>query len=230
MSTFLQLCERLREEVGVQGTISTTANQAGMHLRLINYIKKANRKIQRRKANWKFLWAEWSITLSSFVDGELAGPDGMSMFDQTSFWLGAGTTDAVPLDYIDYKQWRDEYRNSYTDEGQPAFVTIKPNGRVALLPEPSATYDATILTADYWRKPVELVNDSQVSLIPEEFHDIIVAQAKVYFAEKANNTGLFQSAMLEHEEHYRELKAAQLPGNEDDGKSQSSIPHVIEVL
>lgn len=230
MSTFLQLCEQLREEVGVQGTISTTANQTSMHLRLINYVKKANRKIQRRKINWKFLWAEWSVALSTATDGELTAPGGLGMFDQTSFWLGAGTDDALPLTYVDHKQWRDHYRHEYTDADEPAFVTIKPNGKVVLLPEPSSAYDATVLTADYWRKPVELVDNGQVSLIPEEFHDIIIAQAKVYFAEKNHDTGLYQSAMIEHEDHYRELKAHQLPGNEDDNKSQASMSHVIEIL
>jgi len=204
MPTFLQLCEQLREEVGVQGTISTTANQTGMHLRLINYIKKANRKIQRRKANWKFLWTEWSIAAAA----ELTAPDGLAMFDQTSWWLDAGTADAAQLQYVDYKDWRDFYRHQYGETNQPAYVTIKPNGKVVLLPEPDNTYT---LTVDYWRKPVELVDNSQVSLIPEEFHDIIVAQAKVYFAEKNHDTGLYQSAMIEHEDHYRELKAAQLP-------------------
>lgn len=225
MSTFLQLCEQFREEIGVQGTISTVVNQTGMHARLINYIKKANRKIQRRKANWKFLWNEWSTALSAGVDGELTAPDGLSMFDQTSFWL-----DDNPLTYVDHKVWRDLYRHNYTDADEPLFVTIKPNGKVLVIPEPSADFLASTLTADYWRKPVELVSDSQVSLIPEEFHDVIVAQAKVYFAEKSHDTGLYQSAFAEHEEHYRELKAAQLPGNEDDAKSQASILNVIEIL
>jgi len=227
MSTFLQLCEKLREEVGVAGTISTVTNQSGMHLRLINYIIKADKKIQRRKINWKFLWAEWSQALTSGTGGELTAPDGLGMFDQTSFWLDAGTADALHLQYIDYKLWRDFYRHQYTETDQPAFVSIKPDGKVAILPASSGSYT---LTADYWRAPVPLVNNGQVSMIPEHFHDIIVAQAKMYFAERAHDNGLYQSALIEHEDTYREMKAHCLPGNEDDNKSQASISHVIEIL
>ena len=230
MPTFIQLVEQLREEVGVAGTISSVTNQSGMHLRLINYIVKADKKIQRRKQNWKFLWNEWSTLLSAMVSGELNPPAGLGMFDQTSFWLDAGTEDALQLQYVDHKQWRDFYRHQYTETDQPAFVTIKPNGKLAILPAPSADYTSSTLTADYWRQPVPLVDSGQSPLIPEEFHDCIVAQAKIYYAERAHDTGLYQSAFIEHEDTYREMKAHCLPGNEDDNKSQSSLIHVIEVL
>ena len=227
MPTFLQLCEQLREEVGVQGTTSTTANQTGMHLRLINYIIKADKKIQRRKTNWKFLWNEWSQSITAETGSEINPPAGLGMFDETSFWLDAGTDDAVQLQYVDHKEWRDFYRHQFSETDPPAYVAIKPNGKLAILPAPDAAYT---LTADYWRTPVPLVSQNQVSLIPEQFHDIIVAQAKIYFAERAHDTGLYQSAYVEHEDAYRELKAHQLPGAEDDNKSQSSISHVIEIL
>jgi hypothetical protein len=232
MSTFLQLCEQFREEVGVAGTISTTVGQVGMHRRLINYIKKANRKIQSRKTNWKFLWEEWSRTITDSETAEFTPPDGLRQFDETSFWLDAGTADAIQLKYIDYKAWRDVYRHQYDVDtfDQPVFVAIKPNGKVAVLPGPSTDYVGSIITADYWKTPVELTDNGQPPLIPAQFHDIIVAQAKIYFAEKFHDTGLYNSAFIEHEDWYRDLKSHSLPGNEDDNKSQSSIFHVIEIL
>ena len=228
--TFLEMCEKLRQECGIAGTISSVSDQAGMHGRLIGYIQKANREIQLRKANWKFLWNEWSQALSGVTGGEVAPPDGLGMFDQASFWVDAGTDDAFPLKWIDHKKWRDEYRHQYTDTDQPVFVTIKPNGRVAILPSPSADYTSKTLTADYWRAPVELVSNAQVSLIPEQFHQIVVAQAKMYWAEYSHDTGRYNSAFVEHERLYMELKAHSLPGTEDDGKSESSLSHVIEVM
>lgn len=227
--TFLEMCELLRQECGIAGTISSVTGQSGMHGRLVNYIKKANRKIQRRKTNWKFLWNEWSQSLSGLTGGDIAPPDGLGMFDQTSFWVDAGTVDAFPLKWIDHKKWRDYYRHQYTEADQPALVTIKPNGRVAVLPVPSSDYTSKTLTADYWRSPVELVSNGQESIIPSQFHDLIVAQAKVYWAEYAHDTGGYNSAFVEHEAGYSELKTHSLPGTEDDGKSESSLSHVIEV-
>lgn len=227
--TFLELCEKLRQECGIAGTISSVTGQTGMHGRLIGYIQKANREIQSRKANWKFLWAEWSQVLSGLTGGEAAPPDGLGMFDQTSFWVDAGTEDAFPLTWIDHKRWRDYYRHQYTTVDQPAFVTIKPNGRVAILPAPSADYSSKTLSADYWRAPVDLVSDGQLSLIPVQFHQIIVALSKMYWAEYAHDTGVYSAAAVEHERLYMELKAHSLPGTEDDGKSESSLSHVIEV-
>lgn len=230
MSTFLELCEKLREECGIAGTISSVTGQTGMHARLIGYIQKANRKIQSRKANWKFLWNEWTPLLSTVVSGELTPPDGLAMFDQTSFWVGAGTEDAFPLKYLDYRVWRDTVRRQYIDADQPTFVTIKPNGKVGISPSPSSDYTSLTLTAEYWKRPVELVSDGQVSVIPVQFHSIIVALAKMYWAEYTHDTGRYDAAFVEHEDLYRDLKAHSLPGMEDDGKSESSIPMVIEVF
>ena len=227
MSTFLELCEKLREECGIAGTIPSVIGQTGMHARLIGYIQKANRKIQSRKINWKFLWNEWSTTLSS---GELTPPDGLAMFDQGSFWVDAGTSDAFPLRYLDYRTWRDMARQQFIDVGQPVCVTVKPNGKVGISPPPDSTYVSSTLTADYWRQPVELVSNNQVSVIPTHLHQIIVAQAKMYWAEYAQDSGRYDAAFVEHEDLYRDLKAHSLPGMEDDGKSESSTPMTIEVF
>lgn len=228
--TFLELCEKLREECGIAGTIATVTGQTGMHQRLIGYIQKANREIQSRKANWKFLWVEWTQVLSGVSGGELNPPDGLGMFDQTSFWVDAGTANAFPLEYVDHKEWRDSLRHQSTDLDQPAFVTIKPNGKVGIMPSPSTEYTTSILTADYWRSPVDLVSNGQSSLIPIQFHQIIVELAKMYWSEYAHDTGRYNAAFVSHDILYKALRSHSLPGNEDDGKSQASILNTIEVL
>jgi hypothetical protein len=229
MATNLVLCQMLHQDVGVAGAIPTVIDQIGMLKRVVDYVNKANRKIQRRKTNWNFLWAEWDLTL--VIDqSEYPPPDGIGAFDQTSFWVKAGTVNARQLTYIDYKEWRDFYQHMYTDSNESAFVTIKPNGNIAVLPAPDSADAGSVMTADYWKAPVDLTADAQVSLIPEQFHDCIVSLAKVYFAEKAHDTGLYNSAYIEHEQTYKELKAHSLPGQAEERKSESSIPKVIEVM
>lgn len=228
MPTFLKLCQRLHQDVGAAGSIPTVVGQVGMLKRIVDYIAKANRKIQLRQTNWDFLWSEWDLVL---IDGvsEYAKPDGLGAFDQTSFWVNAKTIDAIKLEYIDFKEWREFYQHTYTELDQPAFVAIKPNGMIAILPAPDSDSAGLTVTADYWRSPVDLVDNDQISLIPEQFHDAIISQAKQYFAAKAHDSGLFSSAQQEHEFTYAELKAHSLPGQSEERKSESSLFRSIRV-
>lgn len=228
MPTFLELCQQLHLDVGVAGSISTVSGQIGMLERIVGYIKKANRKIQSRKTNWNYLWSEWELTLVDDMS-EYPPPDNIGAFDQTSFWINAGTVDAKKLRYVDFKEWRDIYQNTLTETDEPYIITIKPNGKVAILPTPGGDDAGLVVTGDYWKAPVDLLDNSQKSIIPEQFHDAIVALGKQYFAEKAHDTGLYNSAYIEHESIYAELKAHSLPGKSEDRKSESSIPMVIEV-
>lgn len=228
MPTFLELCQQFHSDVGLAGTISAVTGQVGQLKRAVGYIQKANRKIQRRKSNWKFLWSSWDLTLVQDI-GDYPAPGGLGSFDLSSFWLDAGTDDARPLPYVDWRDFRANYKNISIDNDETEVFTVNPAGRVVVHPTPSAAAAGSIITAEYWRSPVELTTELQISLIPEEFHDAIVALAKVYFAEKVSNSGLYASATIEHETIYTELKAHSLPGKFDDMASESAVPMVIMV-
>lgn len=228
MSTFLELCVTTHRECKVAGSISTTIGQTGRLLDIVNSVQKANRKIQRRRIDWNFLWSEWELTLVEDI-GTYSPPTAIGSFDRDSFWLDAGTTDACPIEYVGWRRFRDTLKNEYTETGEVSFIALKPNGQVSVLPVPDSDCAGSIISCEYWKAPVELTSDSQVSLIPPQFHDAITSQAKVYMAEKLSNSGLLASASVEHEQVYMALKTHSLPGNQRDGMSESDIPLVAVV-
>lgn len=228
MATFLELCQQVHQECGVAGTISTVLNQTGMLKRVVDWVAKADMKIQSRKSNWKFLWAEWEVELLEGFS-EYYPPDNLSMFDERSFWKDAGSDDAINMQFLDYKVWRDDLRHQYTENDESAYVFLKPNGRILFVPTPDSTDANKYVTAEYWRSPIKLVNNNQVSVIPVQFHDLIVSQAKLYHAEYRHDTGAYNAAYVEHETRYPDLKAHSLPGQEDQNKSESTQPMTIIV-
>ena len=228
MATFLELCQQLHREVGVAGSITQVTGQTGHLLRLVEYIKKANRKIQLRKGNWNFLWGQWDLTTVASTS-TYSGPDSLGSFDESSFWYQSGSSDAQKMGFIEYREYRDAYKNVYLDSGMPQFVTIRPDGKVLLIPTPSSTYASKTISADYWKSYVDITANGSLSPIPSQFHDIIVAQAKVYWAEKVHDNGLYQAAIIEHEDLYTALKAHSLPGKQDENRSESSLSRVITV-
>ena len=227
MPTYVELCEALRSRTGVQGVVSTTVDLSGRLLQLANFVKQADQDIQRMYVNWKFLWADWSQTLTA--DSTYLPPVGMGMFDIDSFWMDAETVDAVKIEYIDWNKYREEYREANIDAGFPWFVTIRPEGKIQVVPSPDTDSVGSVLSGEYWRRPVPLVSDDQVSIIPEQFHEAIIRKAEMMFFEFVGNTGRFTTSGYAFAQAMKELKSQQLPGNEEEGKSRASS-QVISIL
>ena len=228
MSTKLELCKQLHQELKIAGTLSTTIGHVGQLDRLCNAIIKADLFIQLLYTDWKFLWREWENTLVEDI-GSYTAPSGIGAFDEASFWVNAGSTDAYRLEYADYKKWRDDLRHTYTESGEPYYIVLKPNGSVMFTPTPDSTAAGKIVTADYWLAPVELKDDNQISLIPEQFHDAIVAMGKYYYGEYTQNSELQNSAMSQYLPVMKKLEAHSLPGRFDENKSEPSFPRDIVV-
>ena len=228
MPTKLELCQQLHQELKIAGTLSTTVGNIGQLDRLCNAIVKADRYIQLLYTDWKFLWREWENTLVENL-GNYSAPSGIGAFDEASFWVNAGTSDAYPLEYVYFKRWRDELRHNYTEADEPFCVVLRPNNSVVFVPTPDSNSSGNIVTADYWLAPVGLADDSQMSLIPEQFHDAIVAMGKYYYGEYLQNRALQNSAMEQYLPIIKKLEAHSLPGRSDDNKSESSLHKVTRV-
>lgn len=228
MPTKLQLCKQLHQELKIAGTLTTTIGQIGQLDRLCNAIIKADRFIQLLYTNWRFRWREWENTLVEGM-GVYTGPDGLSSFDEVSFWVNAGTSEAYRLEYKDYKEWRDELRHNYTETGSPAYVVIKPNNSIVFVPTPNDEAAGDVVTADYWLTHVQLTDDKQVSIIPEDFHDAIVAMGKYFYGEYTQNAELQNSAMQQYTPVMKSLEAHSLPGKHDDNKSEASFEMISRV-
>jgi hypothetical protein len=229
MPTKIELCQQLHQELKIAGTLSTTVGNIGQLDRLCNAIVKADRFIQMLYTDWKFLWREWENTLVE-DKSSYSPPQGIGAFDENSFWLDAGTEEAYKINYADYKRWRDELRHIYTEsDSEPFYVVIKPNNSVIFTPTPNSVAAGKVVTADYWLAPVELKDDGQISLIPEQFHDAIVAMGKYYYGEYTQNSELQYSALQQYTPILKKLEAHSLPGRFDDNKNESSFPKTIVV-
>lgn len=228
MPTKLQLCQQLHQELKLAGTLTTTIGTIGQLDRLCNAVVKADQFIQGIYTDWEFLWREWEQVLIVST-GDYTPPSGIGSFDESSFWIDAGTEDAYPLGFMPYKTWRDDLRHAYTEDDEPSHVVLKPNGTVVFVPSPDSVSAGSTVTADYWLAPVLLSSDAQVSLIPEQFHDAIIAMGKYYYGEYTFNLGLQNSAKEQFAPILKQLESHSGPGKSDDNKSDPSIPMVTVV-
>lgn len=210
MSTYLELSQALHSEVGAAGVAPTSVtNQTGENLRLVNWIKRADLKIQRKWINWKFLRAEFTAgnTTSQGI-GTLTKPVDLKTWDLKTFTIiYPGETTVNPLPAVEYEEVKGTILD--TNEGPPGRVIVLPDNNLLFEPYPDGIYT---VGADYYKKPIALADNGDISLIPEEAHEsAILGRAMMFYANFENAPEIKRQGEELYKEGMEELENHQLP-------------------
>lgn len=198
---FLQLCQRLRQEVGGTGSgPSTVLNQSGESRLYVDWINQAWKEIQSDRLEWRFMWSQGSVTLQAGTQIH-ALPADLKSLDGESLLL-----DGSRIGLLDYSVFRNNYRTSHS--GKPTECTILPNGQLKTNTVPDQAYT---LSFDYWAKPVSLSENADVPTLPEEYHMLIVYKAMQYYAGYENAGEVYQDGRIRYEEMLPDVELTQLP-------------------
>ena len=213
MATYLQLCQRARQECGIAGSgPSSVLSQTGDLKRIVDWVNTAWQDIQTREETWQWMRASFSKALTSGTNTYTA-----AALDVTSFasWFPdsvkiytTSTTDESPLTYIPYEDFYSIYMLGTIPTGRPAFFSIKPNKSLIFYPTPNAAYT---VKGDYYSSTTTLAVDADTPGIPARFHDLLWygAMRKYAMFEAANE--VYQFATQEYNRLLRNLEQDQLP-------------------
>ncbi len=207
MSTFLEMVQDLHRESGASGQSPTTVeNPTGETRRLVRWIQGSNEFIQKLYINWKFLRKEDNRPLTP-SNAFLSKPNDLSWWDEDTFFLiEEGTTEKIPLEVVEYDKIKGEILD--TSEDIPFRVIIMPDNNLQFEPVPNGAH--TFL-ADYYIKPVKIVNNSDISIVPEQFHNVIVGRALVLYANYENAPEIKTQGQEVYSEFLARLENDQLP-------------------
>jgi len=181
MSTFKELVQDLHRESGASGSApSTVLNQTGEAQRMVRWIRRADLHIQKLWHDWKFLWSPIQYSAVT-VDGtqDAIVPTTQGIWDRRTFRI-----DGELIDVVEYEEVKDEvFETSAASEDQPSRIIILPNKNLRFDPVPDKAYT---ITADFFLKPVAMTADAEISKIPQEYHEIILGQALIYYGNYEN--------------------------------------------
>lgn len=224
--TFLELCQTVRQEVGISGTGPTTVlNQEGQLKVIVDFVAAADSEIQTLWADWNFLWGQYSSTTSSGNRAPATQkPTDLGAWDESSFFLDYTTDDNLALSLLKYTSYRSVQRNGVAVNNQPTHVVVQPDQNIILDPQPDATYT---VTADYWKVPTKMTANADVSAIPIQFHRIIVARAKTMWAEREEAPEILLASAAEYADLLDKLEAHSLPNQ--SGRRMASVTEDITV-
>lgn len=177
--TFLQLCQRLRQEVGAAGSgPANVISQSGEYARLVSWVQQAWLEIQLSRDNLGFAWKEGAVEVDADFR-EFSPPSDFQNWDEDTLRLAGHE-----LRYLPWDEFRERYRE---DSGRkhPSIITITPAGTFKLDTTPEA--DNQHITFEYWRTAQTLTESEDVPRLPELYHLLIVYRAMI-------NYGMYENA------------------------------------
>ena len=219
MSTYLVLCQDMARDVGIPGTGPSSVTSTSLSEEenaVVRYIANADQDVQSRWFDWDFLWSEASITAisgtSTLTSSNTGFPSALGNWKLDSLVWDKASDSYQILEYMEWNSYREMYKYGTIDSDVPEVYSIKPNNDLDLYPTPNA---ATVISAEYWATPTVLAADADISAIPPRFHKIIIARAKMYYAENEDAPEVMAGAVAEFEDLLDKLEADQLPSQKN---------------
>lgn len=197
--TYLEMVSDMIMETGLNGGAapSTIATASGDAQKVTYWIRVADLQLQRERIDWDFLWENpiVPLTQSSRLIPTPVNRIGTSTTPDPR--TDTALVNAVAKDRLavinsngeayfpQYMKWN-EFSILYNYESQqesdyPSFWSMSPD-RQLMFSEPVISSDLAC-KYEYWRKPVRLREDADVSRIPDDFSRLILLLAKTLYAE-----------------------------------------------
>jgi hypothetical protein len=216
--TFLELCQRARQECGASGSgPSTVSGQQGQLKKIVDWVAQAWLEIQGMRPDWRFMVKEFSFTTTAatrdYSADDLSITD-LDQWDTDSFLIyktATGASDQGALPFLPYLTWRDGYRARMTDraDDRPILFTLKPDGELRFEPRPDASYT---IEGDYQRTLQTFTdNTDEPTGLPSKFHMMIVFKAMQYYGFHESAPDVLANGEALFEQWLPKLEREQLP-------------------
>lgn len=216
---FKELVSTLAREAGVSGggSISTVASPTGETARLVAWVRQADLDLQKLWIDWKFLWQSFGIVT------EAGRPDYDAPLEWHWWDVDKARLDGQPMKQaiVEYELW-DGYEGE--QPGKPHRIVIMPNGSLKMLPTPDGIYNLSI---PFYRKPVAMNKDTDISVIPEPFHDAIWMRALLKYAYYESAPEVVERVKTEYADLVGALESHQLPNRYRNHLAQDDAPIVV---
>lgn len=203
--TFLELCNRVRQESGISGTGPiTVVNQQAILQKVVEWVRQADIDIQSLHTDWNFLWRMADATITA--DTRIYDRAALGLFDMAE--VKEFSINNNPLTFMSWELFKQHGYHVMPDKLKPENYTYRPDGLIMVFPVPDANYTAVI---EYSKQVVPMELNDDVSPIPERFHKAIWQKALTYYASHEEDNMLFQVHTQRFDNTMDELAASELP-------------------
>lgn len=216
MSTFLALCQRLRQEAGISGTGPySVLGQVGESKKVVDWIATAYQDIQNLHSEWDFLRTEVSFDttagLNNYTKATISVPEyGEWVSDSfRSYLTASGVASEQFMNWCNWMRFRDTYvfGSNRTLQGFPRYLAQKPDKSLIMYPTPNDEYT---INGEYFQRAHAMAADADEPLIPTEYRLVIVWRALMFYAGSYNAPELYAVGEAEYKRILRRLEHTNL--------------------
>lgn len=226
MSTYLQLCQKMRQNCRDAGTgPSTVVSQTGLLKNVVDWIADAWNDIQTQSLNWRWMTSQFTVnTVASddtYLYSDCTDSRASAVITRFAAWR---FNQSVPLCYLTsggvsgqyrlipmpWEDFKDIYKfgSQQSNTGMPIHITINEHDEILLGPNPDAVYT---VTGEYQRGPLTLSANADEPDMPSRFHDLIVYRAIEKYAANYVKQEQYSRALVEGGRLMSALQRSQLP-------------------
>jgi len=237
MSDYLSLVTDFIMETSLSGGSppDNVATATGDQRKACYWIQQADLQIQREWINWDFMWGRATVSLSansSIIPTVTESQNGsdvgiVNMVKRKS--LAVMQADGSPH-FPAWNDWNNsEFSRLYTYQLQPDSDTasawsMRPD-RVILLSSPIESAATAIY--DYYRKSRRMFQNSDISLVPDDFTRLIVVLGKIMYAEHEDAPEVSAGAHEEYDTLISMMESVHLPDQGFNRESHSDDDLVV---
>lgn len=211
MQSYLEICQDVLSELGIQGSLASVETAVGYQARLCKAIARRWRTLQSSREDWRFLRASLTHTVvagtqSYSVTNILGAGHRFGRWDRDNILYTEAGGNRTPLTFVDYDRWIHD--NPTTAVGTPRKFSIQPWDNVLLTENLSTNTDITLT---YYKSPQILQYDDDEIECPQMHEGVLFwygvwTGAKLF--EMASAAG---DAKVEYEKELGSLMRTQIP-------------------
>lgn len=214
---FLEICQRTRLEADITGSgPASVVGQSGELEKVVEWVLTAYDDIQNLYSTWRFLRTDF--TFPTIVDTQNYTPDAVDLADLAT-WKAEKDDDLTIYSAVADEQhlaiypWND-FRSVYmfgtnrTQTERPTVATIKPDNSMSLWPIPNAIFT---VTGEYYKKAQTLSANTDIPIIPSQFHMAIVWRAVMFYGADYAAIEKYDHGQNEYKAILRKMELNQLP-------------------
>lgn len=220
---YLDLCRDLVSELGVAGGSGPAAvkNQSGELANMVRWVAESDIYVQNLWSDWSFLWTKaigsqvdtGTSTITSITNLGTEVEDGLILHANHA-------ASAYRPKWLRWPEFRREYgTRAKTAVSSPAAWTVRPDGVIELSHNTTA---ATPWSLEYYKQPVRLVENGDLSLIPNRFERIIVARAAIMYGVREDAPEIVSGFTAEYADTLDKMESFLLPGQRSHRRSQQN--------
>ncbi len=213
---FLEMAQMVRQEVGGSGTGPTTVvGQTGEYKRIVDWVAQADRDVQRRHNEWKFMRGSFTINTvandPSYAYGDTT-PAITTFRDWrwTTFKIrlaSSGLGSETELPFIDYQTYLDINVGNQS-ASMPQCFTVGNAMEILLWPKPDNVY---VITGEYQKSSVAMTANADTPVYPEEYHMLAVYKAREKYGIYTGAQEQISFGKQEYKNMLKEMRRTQLP-------------------